>query len=123
MFLLAWAPYFLGASFRFTDPELYARFVTFFATAFGLHAVRFFFVHGRSPGGRALKIDAELERAWHRSRERSRARRELYAGHDEFGGQALAEISGSRLRLTGEGELEEISDGAAAPSARQGSAT
>lgn len=70
--------------------------------AFALHAARFFFVHGRRPGGRALKIDAAIERAWQSSRERSRARREQY---DESALMDLGDARGRRMRLTDDGEF------------------
>lgn len=101
-----------------TDPRPYPidytqqvlQVLGWFGLAFGLHATRFFFVHGRSPVGRALKIDAAVEEEWHRSRERSRARRERYAGEDESPALDLGEWRGKRLRLTAEGEFDDGND-------------
>ena len=96
--------------------------MTWFALAFGLHAIRFFFVHGRTPSGRALKIDAAVEREWHRSRERSRTRRELYAVDDVSSALDLGELRGRRLRLTAEGEFDDAIDtGPAVPGRAAGS--
>jgi hypothetical protein len=69
---------------------------------FALHFVRFFLVHGRTPAGRALKIEAEIERRWHQSSGR-RGYEEIKAGalHD------LGELRGRRVRLTADGELQE----------------
>lgn len=66
--------------------------------AFALHFGRFFFVHGRTPGGRALKIDAEIEREWHRSRERSRQRRAGYDADESDEATAALELGGGRGR-------------------------
>ena len=79
-----------------------------FGLAFALHAIRFFFVHGRSPVGRALKIDAEIEREWLQSRERGR--RNLYKMEDESAALELGEVRGRRLRLNAEGEFDEELD-------------
>ena len=78
--------------------------------AFALHLSRFFFVHGRTPLGRALKIDAEVEREWHRSRERSRQRRDNFenvSGDEAATVLALSSGDGRRMRLSDEGELEQ----------------
>lgn len=80
---------------------------SWFGIAFALHATRFFFTHGRSPAGRAAKIDAEVEREWHRSRERGRARRERFGREDESTALELGELQGRRLRLTDEGEFDD----------------
>ena len=88
----------------------------FWGIAAGLHFTRFFFVHGRTPVGRALKIEAEIERRWHLSRERRRARRaEL---DDEV--FVLGESDGRRLRLNAEGEF---ADGFASEGLREQQST
>ncbi len=76
--------------------------------AFALHFCRFFFVHGRTPAGRALKIDAEVEREWHRSRERSRQRRASYetADNEVVAALELGDGRGRHMRLSDEGEFE-----------------
>ena len=89
---------------------------TYFALAFALHSVRFFFVHGRTPAGRALKIEGEIEREWHQSRQRRED-----ANEGAVALRDLGELSGRRVRLNPEGELENGADLAHA-SARQGSA-
>lgn len=72
-------------------------------TIFVLHWLRFYFVHGKTAGGRALKIETEIERQWHNSRARSRARRlALHAIDDELDDSALHE---QRFRISEEGEL------------------
>ena len=81
--------------------------LSWFGLAFGLHATRFFCVHGRTPAGRALKIDAAVEEAWHRSRERTRWRREWREREGETSPLDLGELRGRRLRLTAEGELDD----------------
>lgn len=81
--------------------------------AFALHFSRFFFVHGRTPQGRALKIDAEVERAWHRSRERGRDRRAGFEAGESDGATAALELGdgrGRRMRLSDEGEFEQLVD-------------
>jgi len=85
-----------------------------FGLIFALHALRFFFVHGRSPVGRALKIDAEIEREWHRSRERARTRPALYDLERESPALDLGEVGGRRLRLTAEGEFDDEIDAGSA---------
>lgn len=70
---------------------------------FILHWLRFYFVHGKTAVGRALKIETEIERQWHKSRVRSRARR--LASHvtdDELDDSALLEQG---FRISEEGEL------------------
>lgn len=70
---------------------------------FALHWLRYYFVHGRTNGGRALKIETEIERQWHESRVRSRARRlALHAADDEVDDSALLEQG---VRISEEGEL------------------
>ena len=83
---------------------------SFMALAFALHFVRFFLVHGRTPAGRALKIEAEMERLWHEFRQRGRERREFRAMEDDTAAYDLGEAQGRRLRLTAEGEFDEEID-------------
>ncbi len=97
--------------FDFSDS--FYRAAEVFLIAFTLHFCRFFFVHGRTPGGRALKIDAEVEREWHRSRQRSRERRAGYeAAANDIATNSLELGDGRdrRLRLNDEGELEQWAD-------------
>ena len=113
MILGIYVPFFLEDVFRFDIFGYLIRLFAYFATAFALHAIRFFFVHGRSPTGRAIKIEAEVEREWHRARERSQAWRD----HDEIGEESpalvIGELQGRRLRLTAEGEFDQDIDDAA----------
>ena len=82
------------------------QILTLFGLAFALHFSRFFFVHGRTPRGRALKLDAEVEREWHRSREHGR--HGAGYGADAIAARELGDGSGRRLRLSAEGELEQL---------------
>ena len=75
--------------------------------AFLLHWLRFFFVHGRGPAGRALKIEKEVERQWHLSRGRRRERREIFEAADD---EIAATVDLDRVRegqslVTDDGEL------------------
>ena len=79
--------------------------------AFALHFMRFFLVHGRTPAGRALKIEGEIERLWHKSRDEIGS-----AEASESAIRDLGEIRGRRVGLNAEGELEggdELAGGAA----------
>ena len=71
--------------------------------ALALHVIRFFFVHGRTAEGRALKIDSEVERLWSLSREAISARPADLAGDIVD----LGDADGRRLRLNAEGEFTE----------------
>ncbi len=107
--LIAWNDWLVPLDF---SDSIY-RAAAVFLIAFALHFCRFFFVHGRTPGGRALKIDAEVEREWHRSRQRSRERRaghEAAASDDVSNALELGDGHGRRLRLSDEGELEQWVD-------------
>ncbi len=76
---------------------------------FVLHAMRFFLVHGKTVAGRALKIEAEVEREWHLARQRSQARRSAYESAESESEAPLfelGEIQGRRMRLTAEGEFD-----------------
>ena len=75
----------------------------FWGIALVLHVIRFFFVHGRTLEGRALKIDSEVEKLWSLSRQANSAR------PDEVEGDVveLAGSGGGRLRLNAEGEFAE----------------
>ncbi len=81
------------------------------ALAFALHFGRFFFVHGRTPQARALAIDAEVEREWHRSRGRSRV--EPVNSGAATVARELGDSRGRRARLSDEGEFEEVDEGLA----------
>lgn len=74
---------------------------TFIGLAFALHFIRFFVVHGRTPEGRALKIEADIERLWHQSLEQRGDKDENESAYRDLG-----ELRGRRIRLTAEGELE-----------------
>ena len=73
----------------------------FWGIALALHVIRFFLVHGRTPEGRALKIEAEIERLWHQSRKQPGG-----GDEDKSAFHDLGELRGRRIRLTAEGELE-----------------
>ena len=108
LFLAIYTPFWLSQMAGYPgDMEHLPQLFTWFGIAFALHATRFHFVHGRSPAGRALKIDAEVEREWHRSRERRRTRRERFDREDESIALDLGELQGRRLRLTAEGEFDD----------------
>ena len=76
---------------------------TVLAIVFALHGIRFFLVHGRTPAGRALKIEGEVERLWHQIRER---RQEADDDGVDIPVRDLGELRGQRVRLNAEGELE-----------------
>ena len=104
--LIAWDAWL--SSFYFSDS--FYRAAEVLLIAFALHFCRFFFVHGRTPAGRALKIDAEVEREWHRSRQRSRERRAGYeAAANDIATNAL-ELGDGRGWLNDEGEFEFLVD-------------
>lgn len=84
------------------------QILTLFGLFFALHFSRFFFVHGRTPPGRALKVDAEVEREWHRLRERGRHR--AVDSADAIAARELGDGSGRRMRLSDEGEIEQWVD-------------
>lgn len=100
------------------DPNVYDMYHVYrvaiaLIIAFGLHFLRFFFVHGRTPEGRALKIERAVEREWHRSRQRNLERRSQYeaAADDDLRNMlALGESGGRRLQLNAEGEFAEPLD-------------
>ena len=91
---------------------------SWFGLAFALHALRFFFVHGRSPFERALAVDAEIEREWRHSRERLRTRTGLFDLDDEPATLNLESIGARRLRLNAEGEFDNGDELAAGVSRR-----
>jgi len=113
LFLAMYVPFITNQSPFFDMPAHLIQLFVYFGAAFALHATRFFFVHGRTPAGRALKIDAEVEREWHKSRERSRERRAGYeaaSGADAIAALELGAGHGRRMRLSDEGELELFAD-------------
>ena len=113
LFLAVYVPFITNQRPFFDMPGHLIQLYTYLGTAFALHFSRFFFVHGRTPAGRALKIDAEVEREWHRSRQRSRERRAGYEAADSERATAALEVSdgrGRRMRLNDEGELEQLVD-------------
>lgn len=104
--LIAWDAWL--SSFYFSDSVYRAAAVLLIA--FALHFCRFFFVHGRTPAGRALKIDAEVEREWHRSRQRSRERRAGYEAAANDIATNAPELGDGRGWLNDEGEFEFLVD-------------
>ncbi len=84
----------------FNVPDL-SLLSQFWGIALALHVSRFFLVHGRTPAGRALKIEAEIERLWHQSLEQRGDKDENESAFHDLG-----ELRGRRIRLTAEGELE-----------------
>ena len=90
--------------FNLADLSLVSQF---WGIALALHIVRFFLVHGRTSAGRALKIEAEVERQWFQSREGRSARADADAsGEDDFPLLELGELRGHQMRLNAEGEFE-----------------
>ena len=96
-----------AASWNFAYPPDYLVNQTgAWLAIFVLHWVRFYFVHGKTAVGRALKIEKEIERQWHLARGRTRERRLLLDATDDGGSvDDLLPHSQGRLRLTEEGEL------------------
>ncbi len=90
------------------NPDYYAhlnlvRLTAIWGAAGLLHWLRYYFVHGKTTSGRALKIEKEIERQWHKSRVRSQARRlALRATDDEPDDSTLLEQG---FRISEEGEL------------------
>ena len=86
------------------------RITTIWGAAGILHLLRFYFVHGKTAAGRALKIEREVERQWHRSLAQARGRRysleepDLIEENDDIGldGELITLRS---ARITAEGEL------------------
>lgn len=76
------------------------------AIAFLAHWMRFYFVHGRGPAGRALKIDDEIERQWHLVRDRRRERQQIFEiAADEAGTTVdLERIREGQSLVTDDGE-------------------
>lgn len=75
----------------------------YWGIALALHFARFVLVHGRTAEGRALKIEGEIERRWHQSREQWQASDDI---DSEIAVRDLGELRGRRLRLNAEGEFE-----------------
>lgn len=73
-----------GAMARLT--QLFSRLLI----AVALHFSRFFFVHGRTPAGRALKIDAKIEQHLRELRRKKRQRE-----------SALRDVSGDSAMTDG----------------------
>ena len=100
----------IGRRYNIYDVEDVEWIVQVAAGIFALHAIRFFFVHGRTPGGRALRIDAELERVWVRSQAGSPNQLAFADGVDEDEGLELLDLGvrqGRRMRLNAEGEFDD----------------
>ncbi|MDE2857655.1 MAG: hypothetical protein OXN94_07390 [Chloroflexota bacterium] len=74
---------------------------------FALHWLRHYFVHGKTNGGRALKIERELERQWHMSRQRIRQRRQMLERGDDEDALVTARVASAsqKLMISDEGEL------------------
>ena len=73
------------------------------------HWLRFIFVHGRGPAGRALSIEREIERQWHLARSRRRERQQIFEDEDDHE-DAVATVDLERVRagqslVTDDGEL------------------
>ena len=75
--------------------------------AFLMHWLRFYFVHGRGPAGRALKIEKELERQWHLSRDRRHERRLIFEASNDVSGATvdLDRVREGQSLITADGEL------------------
>ncbi len=106
MFLLCYLPGAIrdGTGIGFDATEHILNLAGYMGLAFSLHLTRFFFVHGRSPAGRAQKIDAEIEKRWHSSEMDSRAWRAQFEREELALETGIA--FGSRLRLSDDGEIE-----------------
>lgn len=74
--------------------------------AFLAHWLRFFFVHGRGPAGRALKIESEIERQWRLVRDRRRERQRIFeSAADDAGATVdLDRIREGQSLVTDDGE-------------------
>ncbi len=74
--------------------------------AFLAHWLRYFFVHGRNPAGRALKIESEIERQWHLVRDRRRARQQIFTSAADGAGATvdLERIREGQSLVTDDGE-------------------
>lgn len=110
MFYAVYAPFWASQWAGYPGyAEHLTQLFSWLCIAFALHFSRFFFVHGRTPGGRALKIDAEVERESHQSRERSRQRRAGYetADNEIVAALELGDGRGRHMRLSDEGEFEQ----------------
>ena len=101
---LLWFRFFFQGMYSIYDAMFMEQVLLIAAGFFALHVVRFFFVHGRTPTGRALKIDGTLERVWLRSRAQSHDGEVV---DDEGDILDLGIRQGRSLRLTAEGELDE----------------
>ncbi len=95
--------HFAAYLYRWNEMGYLINLSLIWSAIFGLHWLRYYFVHGKTNDGRALKIEKELERQWHKSRVRSRARR--LASHvtdDELDDSTLLEQG---FHISEEGEL------------------
>lgn len=74
---------------------------------FLMHWLLVYFVHGRGPAGRALKIEKEIERQWHRSHDRRRERRLIFESANDASGDTvdLERIREGQSLVTDDGEL------------------
>ena len=74
---------------------------------FGLHWLRYYFVHGKTNFGRSLKIENELDRQWHLSRRRLRERRQKLEQGDDDDAIAVGRVAtvSEQLAISDEGEL------------------
>ncbi|MCY4069800.1 MAG: hypothetical protein OXG60_00725 [Chloroflexi bacterium] len=94
-------------AYRWYIPDYLINQTLAWFAIFGLHWLRYYLVHGKTNGGRALKIERELERQWHLSRQRMRQRRQLLErGDDEHAATIGRSATASQnLAISDEGEL------------------
>ncbi|MCY4018022.1 MAG: hypothetical protein OXG39_01315 [Chloroflexi bacterium] len=101
-----WLDFTLRA-YRWYIPDYLVNQTLAWFAVFALHWLRYYLVHGKTNAGRALKIERELERQWHLSRQRLRQRRQmLERGDDEHAATIgrSAPVS-QNLAISDEGEL------------------
>ncbi len=94
----------LAASlYRWYEVDYLINLSLIWSAIFALHWLRYYFVHGKTSAGRALKIETEIERQWYQSRARSRARTLLLGATDDEPDDAALHEQG--FRISEEGEL------------------
>lgn len=103
---LLWLEWMSRAPFDYYNLDL-NRITAMWGAVCLLHGLRFFFVHGISAAGRALKVESEIERQWHVSRLRLRQRRQMLDRGDDEDAHAIARAASASgtVTISDEGEL------------------